>query len=282
MTAVPALGPEPIRVVIVDDVDDIRLLLRLQFQRDARFDVVGEGADGLDAIALAEEHQPDLVVLDRHMPRLGGTEAIPEIRRRAPGAAIVLYTANADPRTCQAGLDAGALDVFEKGVGGRGFVDTLVGSILDRVGGARGTMEVRVGPVSSAAARVWVANTRKILDAVEAHPEELGERVPEDIFGLFRSFLDEWDAVATSTEEFRWVARANAEDVSRIVGYWAAIDSLTDTQLDRLGIHWSPPEGESFFTELTTGVLEALRRHDATSRLAARLDEQWAPYRRDA
>lgn len=243
MTAVPALRPEPIRVVIADDVADIRLLLRLQFSRDGRFHVVGEGSDGLDAIALAAELQPDLVVLDRQMPRLGGTEAIPEIRRRAPGAAIVLYTANADSRTCQAGLDAGALDVFEKGVGGGGLVDALVGSILDRVGGAHGTMEVRVGPVDSRAARVWVANTRKILDAVEAHPEELGERVPDDIFGLFRSFLDEWDAVAADTDEFRWVARAKADDVSRIVGYWATIDALTDAQLDRLGIQWSPPEG---------------------------------------
>src|SRR5438046_2138270 len=51
---------ERVRVVVVDDNDDVRLLLRLQFTRDPRFEVVGEGSDGNDAIALAETHQPDL------------------------------------------------------------------------------------------------------------------------------------------------------------------------------------------------------------------------------
>jgi hypothetical protein len=66
--------------------------------------------------------------------------------------------------------------------------------------------------------------------------------------------------------------------VQRIVGYWSGIDALSDEQLQRLGISWSPPDGAPFFTALTTGVLTALRRHDETQRLAARLGEQWAPY----
>ena len=268
-----------VRVIIVDDAEDIRVLLRLQFKRDDRFVVVGEAGDGVEAIEVAEREQPDLVILDRQMPRLGGMEAIPEIRRRAPRASIVLYTANTDPRTYQAALDAGAIEVLDKVGASRGFVDQLVGAVLDRATAAAAKIDVRVGPVSSRAVRVWVENTRKIIDAVAAHPEVVGETIPDDVIDLFRSFLNDWDVIAANTEEFTWEARANPDDVSRIVTYWAVIDAMTDEQLEQLSISWAPTEGESFFQALTTGVLEALERHEETQQLAARLDEQWAAYR---
>src|SRR5687768_4414011 len=104
----------PLRVVLVDDAADIRMLLRLQLRRDARFVVVGEGADGLEAIELAERLQPDLMVLDRQMPVLGGVEAIDRIRRVSPGTAVVLYTATSDDETQHAALAAGALTVVDK------------------------------------------------------------------------------------------------------------------------------------------------------------------------
>ena len=281
MTAISAThgaSPDHVRVVIVDDQEDMRVLLRLQLKRDRRFIVVGEASDGVEAIALAEREQPDLIILDRQMPRLGGMEAIPEIRRRSPHSSIVLYTANTDPRMYQAALDAGALDVLDKVGASRGFVDQLVSAVRDRARAASSTMEVTVGPVSSQAARVWVANTRKIIDAVEAHPDVIPEAVPADVIALFRSFLDDWGALAENTEEFYWEARANPTDVQRIVTHWAAIDSMTDEQLERLSISWAPPEGESFFQALTAGVLSALRRHEETQQLASRLDAQWAPF----
>jgi hypothetical protein len=128
---------------------------------------------------------------------------------------------------------------------------------------------------------VWVENTRKIIDAVAAHPEILGEEIPGDVIYLFRSFLDQWDVLAANTDEFRWEARANPDDVSRVVTYWATIDAMSDEQLQQLSISWAPPEGEPFFQALTVGVLDALRRHDETQQLASRLDEQWAAWRRD-
>src|SRR5205807_1189440 len=122
----------PVTVVVVDDDGDIRELLRLQFERDPRFEVVGEAADGEDAIAVAEALRPDLVVLDRQMPRLGGVEALPEIRRRAPSTAVVLYTAAADAPTYHAALAAGAVDVVPKRATGPDLVQTLVGALLAR------------------------------------------------------------------------------------------------------------------------------------------------------
>jgi DNA-binding NarL/FixJ family response regulator len=278
----PQEGSQPasrrVRVALVDDNPDVRALLRIQFRRDARFEVVGEASDGAEAVELAEAARPDLMVLDRQMPRMSGVEAIPEIRQRAPATAIVLYTAVADTPTYYAALAAGAIDVVEKAGPVSDFVDRLVRALLDRTSGPEATVEVRVGPVSSAAARVWVPNTQKILDAVRAHPEVLERAIPADVIDLFYSLLKQWDEIASTTEEFRWAARASTTDVSRIVEYWAVIDRMTDEQLELLGIHWSPREGEIFFRALTEGVLQALGRHEETKRLASLLGEQWAPH----
>ena len=79
-----AAAGDRVRVALADDDEDIRLLLRLAFEADDRFDVVGEAADGAGAIALAADTDPDVLVLDRQMPVLDGVAALPEIRRRAP------------------------------------------------------------------------------------------------------------------------------------------------------------------------------------------------------
>lgn len=266
----------PVRVVVVDDNDDVRMLLRVELGRDARFEVVGEAVDGNEAIALADALRPDLMVLDRSMPGLGGIEALPEIRRRSPETGIILYTAHSDALTDQAALSAGALGVLDKIAASLGFVDQLVGVVVGHGADPDATMELRVGPVPAAAARVWVANTRTIIDAVAAQPDVLDEPVPDEVLDLFRGFLDQWAEIAADATEFRWAARAHPDDVSRIVTQWATIDGMSDQQLQRLGVHWSPPEGEPFFHALTSGVLEALRRHEDTRRLAARLGRQWA------
>jgi CheY-like chemotaxis protein len=228
---------------------------------------------------MAEATQPDLIVLDRRMPILDGLAAMPEIRRVAPAATVVLYTANDDRASYQAALDAGALEVIEKTMGARRFVDQLVSVLVRKASQPDALVEVSVGPVRAEAARIWVANTRRIVEAFAAHPDVVGATVPDDVLELFRSFLDEWAAVAEGADEFRWVARSPIADIKRIVSYWATIDGMTDHQLDELGVHWSPPEGQPFFQALTTGVLATLERHEVTERLAARLVEQWAPYR---
>jgi two-component system, NarL family, response regulator DesR len=59
---------------------------------DGHFTVVGEAADGREAIAAAALHQPELVLLDLMMPGMGGLQALSALRAAAPGAAIVLLT----------------------------------------------------------------------------------------------------------------------------------------------------------------------------------------------
>lgn len=268
-------GDRPLRVLVADDVEDMRLLVRLQFERDGRFCVVGEAANGEEAIAAAELLQPDVVILDRRMPVLGGIEAIPGIRAAAPHTAIILYTAQSDASTTRAALAAGAFDVVGKEHGAR-LIDKLTDALAIHHDPEGSFVHVRVGPVPAAAARIWIDNTQRILDAVIANPDVLPAAVPADIESLFRSLLAEWSDVAREHTEFYWAAQARAVDVERIVEQWATIDSLPDESLARLGVTWSPPEGTPFFVALTDGILDALHRHHITRRLGERLSRAWA------
>lgn len=266
-----------VRVGLVDDSDSIRSLLRLSFDLDERFEVVGEAENGQRAIELVARASPDLLVLDRQMPVLGGLEAIPEIKRVSPRTAIIMYTAGADAGAYQAALAAGAVEVLDKAGVEDDLVDRIAQVLVDHWAEPGADVEVRVGPVPAAAARVWITNTRTIIAAVRAHRDEFDPSVPADVLDLFDRFLDLWWSVAQETEDFRWVARAAVEDMQRVVEHWAAIDRMTDADLDRLGIRWSPPEGEPFFHALTAGVLQALVTRDETQQLAAALKAQWDP-----
>jgi DNA-binding NarL/FixJ family response regulator len=275
MTAVDASVTQALRVVLVDDSEDIRLLLHTQFENDDRFEVVGEAADGFEAVAVARDEQPDLLVLDQQMPGRTGLDAIAEIRRRAPATAIILYTADADQGVYQAAYDAGALDVLEKIALADGFVDRIVDTLVDRASGDDAMMDIHVGPVASSAARAWIANTSIVLAAVAEHPELIGTEIPSDVMKTYRSFMDQWDGMAATTDELRLLVRSSASDIYRLAHYWGVIETLTDEQIASLGAHRAAPEGEPFFEALTSGVLDALQRREETKRLAQRLGAQW-------
>jgi DNA-binding NarL/FixJ family response regulator len=84
---------QPIKVVLVDDNDDIRAVLRYSLQYDSRFQLVGEAYDGRSALRVIGEEKPDVVVLDLLMPTMDGFHAIPQIKFTSPETKIVVYTA---------------------------------------------------------------------------------------------------------------------------------------------------------------------------------------------
>src|SRR2546430_13947352 len=152
---------EAVKVVIVDDNADIRVLLRWTFELDDRFEVVGEGANGLEAVELAEQLRPHLMILDRQMPELGALEALPLIAEKSPGTSTILYTAAADTTTHKAAVAGGAIDVLDKTILPTDLVDRLVQRLVERWAQPDADVEIRIGPVDASAARVWVENTTK-------------------------------------------------------------------------------------------------------------------------
>lgn len=114
--ASPAAGP--FRVVIADDDDDDRILLRRELERDGRFEVVGEAADGEAAVELTQARRPQLVILDLKMPRVDGLTALPRILVAAPGARIAFLSSYATPQSIEAGLAQGAIGFYTKGAPG--------------------------------------------------------------------------------------------------------------------------------------------------------------------
>ena len=100
------------RVLICDDEEDIRLLYRLAFE-ELGADVT-EAVNGDDAIDRAEEHCPDLVILDLFMPKRDGMSTLPELKRRCPSARILMVSAHAAEDTFSIGRARGATACFEK------------------------------------------------------------------------------------------------------------------------------------------------------------------------
>ena len=105
---------EPIRVLVCDDSEAFRALLRYTLQEDPGIEVVGEAADGMAAIPAAERLQPDVVLLDLTMPILDGMDAIPAVLERAPSAQVVALSGWGADRVEQAALDQGAIAYVEK------------------------------------------------------------------------------------------------------------------------------------------------------------------------
>ena len=82
----------PVRVLLVDDVEDVRVMVRTALRARGLFEIVGEAADGRTAIEMATRFEPDLVVLDLSLPDLAGHDLVLHIKQAAPLAAVVVFT----------------------------------------------------------------------------------------------------------------------------------------------------------------------------------------------
>jgi two-component system, chemotaxis family, chemotaxis protein CheY len=107
------------RTLLVDDVRELRHLIRLVLERSGRYEVVGEAGDGVEAVAEAERlgTDLDLVLLDLSMPRMDGLEALPLLRAAAPGARLVVLSGFSERGSGEAAHRAGADLYVEKGLG---------------------------------------------------------------------------------------------------------------------------------------------------------------------
>lgn len=105
-----------IRILIADDSELTRVVLRDLLSQDANIDIVGEVSDGRAAVEQTAKLKPDLVIMDVMMPIMGGLDAVAEIMAATP-TPILMLSANTDPLDSQgafAAIKLGALDVMAK------------------------------------------------------------------------------------------------------------------------------------------------------------------------
>jgi NarL family two-component system response regulator LiaR len=113
MTKVPQPS-DRIRILIADDHQIVRRGLRTLIASETAMEVVGEAGDGLEAVALAQDLQPDVILMDMVMPRRTGLEAIQDLQETCPGARVLVLTSFAEDEHIFPAIRAGALGYLLK------------------------------------------------------------------------------------------------------------------------------------------------------------------------
>lgn len=165
MTRVTTVRPVPSRVVIVDDVADLRGMLRVALRLSPSIEVVGEASGGAEAVDVVAAQQPDVVVLDLGLPDLSASEVVRRLREVSP-AKIVVFT----------GRDVGVGTGFDERV--EGFIRKdedvrLVVALIENLHAAgrhSAALALRMDVGAASAARAFVEEQCLVwgcLDAVD-------------------------------------------------------------------------------------------------------------------
>lgn len=131
----------PVRVLLVDDHTVMRQGVRMLLTLDPEIEVVGEGVNGMEAVRLAQELKPDVVLMDLLMPVMDGLSAINEIRRHLPETEIVALTSVLEDSVVTDVVRAGAIGYLLKDASGEELVKAIKAA-------ARG--EVHLSPQAAA------------------------------------------------------------------------------------------------------------------------------------
>ena len=152
---------DSVRVLVVDDSATTRTMLREALDLAGGFDVVGEARDGREAVAIASDLLPDVVLMDIRMPEGDGIQAAKEITTRNPSTKIVALTWLDDAGTVRELLAAGAMGYVVKG----GTMDELADAIR-RARDGEAELDQRVLPAA-------VEDLRRLLEEEVSRREEV-------------------------------------------------------------------------------------------------------------
>jgi len=114
-----------VRILIAEDQALVRRGTTVLLSMEADMEVVGQACDGIEAVAMAEQLRPDVVLMDLHMPRQGGVAATREITRTLPGTQVLVLTTLDDDETVFEAVRAGAHGYLLKDVTEQELLDTI-------------------------------------------------------------------------------------------------------------------------------------------------------------
>ena len=115
-----------IRLLLVDDHTLFRRGLKALLSQDDRFEVCGEAGDAGDALRCLQHQQPDVILLDNHLPGVRGVDAIPALKEAAPATRILMLTVSENENDLSAALQAGADGYLLKTVESEQLADTIL------------------------------------------------------------------------------------------------------------------------------------------------------------
>ncbi|HZD74967.1 MAG TPA: response regulator [Actinomycetota bacterium] len=235
------------RVLLVDDDADYRLLVRLALEADARYQVVAEARNGMEAVAAADVSRPEIVLLDCSMPGTDAFDCLPELRRISPSSRVVLMSGHASADVEMAAHSAGALGFLAKDILPSQFPAELA-TVAGMVGAVEAVLlqastELSSDPRSAGEARRFVAGTLE--------PWELGPLV--DTVTLLTSELVTNAVVHAGT---------NVDVVVRLTGAIARVEVTDRSELSPTPRH-SGLEDDS---GRGLALVQALARRWGTSR----------------
>lgn len=188
------------RVLVADDVEDLRDLVRISLERSGHFRVVAQACDGAEAVHLSKLHQPDLCLLDMAMPVMDGLEALPRIREVAPDCTVVVLSGFDAERMASSAIDAGAAGYVTKGL----RPDELVRELL---------AFLQPDPADATPAEVRTASIRLPADVHSAREAR----------GFVERTLASWDVVELADTALLLVSEA----VTNAVVHAASASQLT-------------------------------------------------------
>lgn len=159
----------PVRVVLIEDTPDIRLLLRVALEANGQFQVVGDASDGQRGVEVVRRERPDLVVLDLAMPVMDGMEALAHIRRDLPAVRIVVLSAFDSQPMAERAISAGADAYLQKGTSAKRIVTAICETMgLEEIVTPRARQRPAVAAVEVPGTDDPSGATRAELDRVHA------------------------------------------------------------------------------------------------------------------
>ncbi len=188
---------------MVDDAREVRLLVKHQLAASGCFTVIGEGADGRDAIELARRHRPEVLLLDISMPEMDGLEALPHICAASPETVVVMYT----------GFDEGGLAARAEALGAAALIEKSldIADLPDRLRAIQ-----RAAPTPAAPAPPEPGpGVAPVPDGVvlDEHVERFREIFDEAAIGMATLTL-----TGTIVRSNRALARLVGREISALVG----------------------------------------------------------------